>query len=220
MPSSPGLPRRFANLWNRTACPYAEAAQVVFGPEASRGVSPVAQAKKCADQLQRVLSGPKATKFDMFVIELREIEAVKSIPTLAAALRQTLEVFARRGPEAQQDPFSGILSPTWDFVFCGQRFFVPVFAPLYPQSHPRSSQARDSAFILMQPDICFTRKGISSKSPGRANVSQEVMRHFVERGFSYDLRLVTHPLKAARYVKPMEAGQDPVKWWEATNQSA
>jgi hypothetical protein len=103
---------------------------------------------------------------------------------------------------------------SWDFVYRGTKFFVPTFAPFYHPNHPRYSHHEGTAFIVFQPDHCFDRHEINSKSPDRHKITETVRDLFEKGGVPYDVELVVHSIKAVRYIKPLLISDSPVRWWE------
>jgi hypothetical protein len=149
----------------------------------------------------------------MFVVEVQERRTIKSTTTLAPWLRALLQGLADADSRQRRVVTRGIEGKKWDFTFRSERLFLTIFAPFYEKNHPRYSESPRSAFVVFQGDFCFRSRGISGSMQNRVGLTHEVAACFLRRGYSYDLGLVTHPMKAARYLKPEDLSAGPVCWW-------
>jgi len=151
---------------------------------------------------------------DLFVIEIRDRTLTSTLPAFAKTLRDVLFAFAERDPLRSQLLTEGIESPEWNFDYRGVDFFVPTFAPFYPPEHTRYSQDELSAFIVLQPDHSFSRRGINSQSPHRERLTSQTRDLFESMGYQYNVNLITGTPKALRYVHPVDPFGTPIRWWE------
>jgi hypothetical protein len=104
---------------------------------------------------------------------------------------------------------------SWDFIHNGTAFFLALLAPCYPEAHPRSFGSSNVAVLLFQPERAFRRRGISSRSPHRNQLSDAVRIRFARSGRRYDASLGRAVPKVLRYVKPVDLQDTPIAWWQA-----
>lgn len=110
---------------------------------------------------------------------------------------------------------TNVESEAWQFSFNGTRFFITTFAAFYSEDHSRYSQRQDSAFIYFQPEYSFDHHGVSAANPDRERMKERIRREFATHGVPYSVELVTQPVEAYKYVKPLKLGDTPVEWWNA-----
>jgi len=134
-------------------------------------------------------------------------------PWDAAALLHAL-LRGLRGRDGNPEPLTrGIESPDWDFCHGADKFFVSLFAPLYPRWHSRYSGHNSVGFVLFQPESSFRRFGVSSHHPQRKQLARGVHRRFQVRGQDYDVVANSKVPKSMRYVKPVDMQAPPIAWW-------
>jgi hypothetical protein len=195
----------------RSPCPFAQLAQITAtdpwpDPEVTGG-----RLDRLAASLEQSIA---ARLFHLAVVEIHRAETVGSVKLGAKIVHDMLAGLRERDPTAEFPLTSGIEDPCWDFEFLGERFFVSLFAPLYPSHHSRWSGEKGIAFVLLQPERGFRSFGISSGRPNRKTLSKRVHRRFQQRGQGYDLSFNLTSPKSLRYVKPIAAEDPPVRWWE------
>ncbi len=206
--------RRFGRLLGKTFCPYALGANIRFAPPWRPQLSVEENTLRLLPRLDRFVASGEARGWDMFVVEVRGTEAIKTLQSFAGLLNRVLHTLAKADPNRKAELTERITEKEWDFVYGGVRFFVPTFAPFYNRAHARYSHDENSAFIAFQPDHCFSRHGIDSKSPDRRQLSESIKEMFERGGVAYDFELVVNSVKALRYVKRQSVADEPVRWWE------
>lgn len=209
----PHLQSRFERIIRRTACPYAAGALIRYAPKWIANLSPEQNTVRYQPDLDRFIETGARDALDMFVIEVRGVDDIHSLEGFSEILYRVLFTFHNLDPHRTGALTDGITTLDWDFVYRGVRFFIPTFAPFYDTQHPRYSHHAPSAFIVLQPDHCFTRRGICRNSPSRELTAQGIRDAFAERGSPYDVHLVSGSPKAERYIKPLKVGDPPVRWW-------
>lgn len=209
-------PERFATLVNSTHCPYAREAKVHFAPSWDSRKTVEENVTVLLPALERFALYESKKDGDMFVVGVSDIKYTRSIYTLAKLLNHALHAIYASDLTSKGELTDGITTMEWDFTFKKNRFFIPVFAPFYDKTHARYSFHSHTAFIVFQPDDCFSRHNITSDNPSRREITLHVKSLFEKGGVNYDLSLVADSPKALRYLKPYNVGGKPIKWWEET----
>lgn len=204
---------RFLPLVAGTACPYARHANIAYAPEWDERLTVIENTARFLPALHRFTEHCRQHRMDMYVVEVRGSRCVEDIKLLVCLLNALLHTIRRLDSTTDEPLTQGIETMSWDFIYNGVRFFVPTFAPFYKPNHPRYSYQPGSVFILFQPDTSFDRHKITSKNPKRGDITRRIKEGFEARGFSYDVSLVAGSPKALRYIKPINFGQEPIRWW-------
>ena len=206
-PTSDAL-REFLEL---SPCPFAQLADVsACGPWSD----PRALPDRLDDLHRRLDELCRDDARDLLVLELARADRLRTPRDAAALLRATLEGLRARDGLCRDPLTKGIDSPDWDFEHAGERFFVSLFAPFYPDTHSRFSGHASVGFILFQPERGFRRFGVSSQLPGRERLSRAVGRRFYRHGQTYDATRNARTPKALRFVKPLGSDEEPIAWWK------
>jgi hypothetical protein len=212
--NSSSIAQRFYNIVSKTYCPYACRSKIRFAPEWDKNLRIEENIKRFLPVFDKFVQDEEPEALDMFVVEVCDHEDVRSIDNFARLLHYILHTLNKVDPTQRANVTDGILSKEWNFTYNGLKFFVPTFAPFYSTTHARYSYSMDSAFIAFQPDHCFDRHGITSKNPHRHKITESIRSKFERGGSGYDIELVSHSIKAIRYIKPLLIGQNPIRWWE------
>lgn len=205
---------RFNRLVQATCCPFAKTARTALCPtwEPSRGAQQ--NIVTVVRWLDDFVAHAEQNELDLLVIEIRAVRYTRTLGSFVRLFRRILFEAAKRDPLRTEPLTNGIESLEWDFEYRGTPFFIPVFAPFYPDSHTRWSRDSKSAFILFQPDHSFGRRGINSRSPHRGRVTEQSRRRCVRAGHQYNVDLISGTPKAVRYIHPIDPFGTPVRWWE------
>lgn len=214
-PSNKSVAERFEVLRQSTYCPFAESANITYGSSWDNRLTIEENVLLQLDHFSEFCLEGDEWQLDMFVLEVTGRELVGNLNNISRTLNSILISLN----SYDSDPNSGLLTEgiedlDWDFQFLGTEFIVPVFAPFYPEKHPRYSGCQESAFITFQPDHSFTRHNITSKNPNRYKISQSIRDRFTEGGSPYDIDLIVGTPKAIRYIKPLSIGDEPIEWWK------
>ncbi len=192
-------------------CPFAQRARIRRGRPWG---DPRPLAERLDDLHADLLGMGAGQDEDLLALEIGLAERLRTPRDAAALLHATLDGLRARD-RSNQDPLTrGIESADWDFEHNGERFFISLFAPLYPVTHSRFSGHRSVAFVLFQPERSFRRYGVSSRHPGRGRLSRAVERRFHRQGKDYDATLNASTAKALRFVKPLSSEEGPIAWWQ------
>ncbi|MFJ8779770.1 YqcI/YcgG family protein [Streptomyces sp. NPDC102476] len=128
-----------------------------------------------------------------------------------APLTKTFISFLMSNDPAEPRTFSrdDITRPGWNFTFDGEDFFVNVFSPCYGHEHSRYTHgARDSIFILLQPNSSFHSKIPRDQSENKRQQIRQAF-HNVYQGYEHQA------LEAHRFVLPLVHSDPPVAWYDA-----
>ncbi len=204
--SAPAVSRFLA----RSPCPFVDRARVFLCDRWAQPVASEASLNGLAAELGDFL---ERADHDLAVLEIAGAARIASPRQAGSLLHALLAGLRDRDPLSDTELVEGIEEPAWDFVFQGHAFFVSVFAPFYPDAHPRWSGEPDTAFILLQPERGFRRFGVSAHRPRRRLLSALVEKRFERSGLPYDAAANQATPKARRYVKPIAEGDPPVDWW-------
>lgn len=92
------------------------------------------------------------------------------MPALSRLFARLLTCVAARGPQPNAAFAGDVMSPGWQFSFCGTGFGICVFSPLYQQSHRRHSAL--GTFALLRPGIPVGARGyLLPRWPGDPEVA-------------------------------------------------
>lgn len=146
------------------------------------------------DGLDGFVTGCYAPRF------IRDLEGVSTL------VRRTLRgLLAREGGEDHVAAVLGSVRPTrWWLPFGGERYFLTVFAPVYPANSSRSTFGAPACFLFFQPDHAFERRVLDPASWEAHRV--EIRENHRRNGQPYDSERV-------QFVAPLQAGET-VRWWE------
>lgn len=203
---------RFESHRANTHCPYAVRAVLVGAPDWDplKDDETNIQAQKTAVVEFTAIS--RQLKLDGIVVPLSP-RAAEGFDPFVKAVNSTLGVFADRSASYGDRPvWADIESPAWRYTIRGQQFFVSATAGFYGPTHSRYSGPNGEAFLLLQPMHTFDITGPLT-STRNARIKREIRGRFEDAGCSYDVRLVTQPIEALRYVKPLTVGAEGIRWW-------
>jgi hypothetical protein len=193
-------------------CPYAGRGRIsILGPWDGHAITGT-DLDCLADELATAAGAPADQRPDVIAMIVTERPGT-DVTSLARLLRTTLDGLGRCDRVTGDNIAVGLA--TWDFVFAGARYFVPVFSSVYATSHPRHSALDGHGYLLFQPEWAFRRFGISSTRANRAGLSEAVRSVFAAHGIDYTIESVTQWPKALRYVKPLHEDEPPVRWWQS-----
>jgi NTP pyrophosphatase (non-canonical NTP hydrolase)/FPC/CPF motif-containing protein YcgG len=103
--------------------------------------------------------------------------------------------------------------PQWQFTFNNIRLFVTTFAPCYSSNSSRYNYGLNYTFVVFQPESSFNKnkipRGLDTK------VRDKIRDNFIKNGQEYDNKIMQSTLEAIRYIKPLDLGDAPVRWWES-----
>lgn len=207
---------RFSAVIGKTLCPFAQRAKIWGAPDIDDKRDFAYNVSQIVQVLRRFCRVAPTEGLDGFVIRINTPEQIRDLASFSSAFLHLVTELGRASKEAgRNNPMEeDISSPEWRFKFCGISFFITTFAPFYRGDHPRFSWRRDSAFILLQPEFSFDHHGIHSNNPNRTSIKKSIRQGFSRNSVGYSTDLVEQPLEALKYIKPLQLGDSPVKWWD------
>lgn len=156
-----------------------------------------------------------APSVDVLAVEIPVPASALPSGLLAAGVHTVLAGLVYCCQSETTQLYDGIETSRWEYTIATHDFFPFVLSPVYSLDHPRHLAWRQPV-LLLQPEVSFTRHGISSSSPGRASVSTLIESSFHEAGKRYYAAITRDFPKAFRVVKPLRETDAPVRWWETT----
>lgn len=205
--------REFANLRKATKCPFARNAKLE-GIVLPKDLPITAAAQSVVGNIVDFTNRARKNKLDGIILIVPRNPFAVDLLTFATSFNHILRIFAENDPTSFNCFDQDLLSENWQFSFNGIRFFITTFAPFYPDSHARFSCNEAHAFVYLQPEFSFDHHGISAGNSHRHRIKKSIRELFAQAGQAYDVALVTQPVEAYKYVKPMVLGDTPVRWWE------
>ncbi len=155
---------------------------------------------------------------DGLVFEIKESDAIASLTGLKKLMRNFVYLL-EHDDGIPLDP-KKILNPNWQFAYNGLRQFLITFAPFYPRTNPRFSPISDTVYILSQPEPSFDRHiPYPTEDTKTRRIKDRIRQSFELKKQPYDFSLTDSEYEALKYVKPIELGYNPVKWWEENENS-
>lgn len=117
--------------------------------------------------------------YDGFVIEVEDEAYGDTIEHFGSTVTRILETLSIYDPEHDHAMFGPIHLNVWNFTFGGTQasFFISSFAPCYGKQHSRFGYDTKSSFVLLQPEISFSQKGIS------LDEDPQSVRHLIRKRF-------------------------------------
>jgi FPC/CPF motif-containing protein YcgG len=205
----------FAPIHRQTHCAYA-AGSVIWGAR-PYDEDLDARTNLCAmsEDLTRFVDAAGELRLDALVVALPGRFGA-SIATLAQTVHAVLRTFTEHDPLGGEplDP-SQVEDPAWCFTFGGDPLFVNTFAPCYPERHSRYSFGAAATFVLIQPRHSFARVVRDGETVLPVAVRSKIRSDYASHGRGYDVEISAVPFEAYRIVRPLAAGDRPVRWWEA-----
>jgi hypothetical protein len=201
-------------LLDSVACPYAARAHVVCSPKWPRPEPSSRSVQSLEGNLRSFAHSAQEYGGDVLVLCIDSANAL-TVADWADFLHRLLIALRRGDKSTRRSLYDGLSDPGWDFVYFRTPFFISLFAPCYPGTHPRCSRASSTAFILFQPEHSFRRHGISNTRSRRRELSVAIRDRFARAGQAYDLHHIYDTPKSLRYIKPMGMFDSPIAWWQS-----
>jgi hypothetical protein len=201
--------KKFEKIARRTYCPYAPAARLWGAPDFDTAVTVEENVRRSIDTLVVFTRVARREGLDALVYAFPAEVSGGDVARLATLLRQVIATLMTHDPaNPRRLRAADVAAAGWRFSFADEDFFVPVFAPLYPQNHSRYTyEVSDTVFILLQPDSSFhSRLGTDG-----ARIRKQIRRRFGEGFQPYG---ATREVEAQRFLPAPRAGSPAPSWWE------
>ncbi len=201
--------RSFEPLKNRSYCPFAGKARLWGAQPFQAHLSLAGNVRRSVDTIVEFARVARREELDGFVFAFPNACFGESMNSLSAMLETVLTTLKLNDPDSDADPrIVDVKSADWRFSFFKEDFFVPVFAPIYGQSHPRYTfEAEDQVFVLLQPNGSFHRRMTGDK----AKLRKEIKSRFTEglQPYGVDVRI-----EAERFLPPRNDEDAFPHWYE------
>lgn len=135
----------------------------------------------------------------------------ETVEMLSTTTNRVLRGLARR--DGIGAPFGNPTSPHWRFMFRGEIYFVLAIGPCYPRTHARYGFEVHRTVLIFQPDTAFVRAA-GKQGLITPTVRRRIRAKYELAGRPYDVALTESPVESHRFVKPLELGEEAVRWWE------
>jgi hypothetical protein len=152
---------------------------------------------------------------DGYILELRGNGYGSTLAELARSTRLVLQWLSDRDPAGDHCMHQEVEDPAWAFSYGGEKLFVNSFAPCYPQSHSRYSFGCDHTYVFFQPRHSFRKAFHEHETAISAETRAVIRRAFERHGRPYDTTISAAPFDAYRFVRPLNPGDPPVRWWKS-----
>lgn len=206
-PYSPAV-HQFRKIANRTYCPFAATARMWGATAYDPSVTPHENIRRSIDSLIRFTRVARRELLDAFVYAFPAERFGHDLGHLASLLRTLIGTLMANDPLDPRDfRSSEVTAREWRFRFCGEDYFVPVFAPIFPQNHSRYTyEISDTVFVLLQPNTSFH----SRLEDNQQAVREQIRRRFSEGFQSYQ---TTREIEAHRFLPPLDVDAPPPAWY-------
>lgn len=194
-------------------CSFANKARLVFAtPPWQLHLTLEENLEKSLGSLNEFIERQEDDKLDAWVFAISDPSYARDLDLLAQTTKRLLIFLSLHDPAATDIMKQPIEVPEWEFCYSDVNLFVMTFAPCYPQNHPRSSHSEIFSYYLFQPDASFKR-AYKVTGEKRDRLRSKIRKEFVERNMPLDETLMNTEIEAYKYVKPINLGDSPVKWW-------
>ncbi len=163
------------------------------------------------ESLNGFIENVEKDKLDIWIFTICDRRYSINLRILAKTTNRILSYLSDNDPARTNILGQAIETSEWKFSYANVKFFIIVMAPCYPHHHPRSSHSEILSYFLFQPIISFKRLNI--KEHGSMRMRTAIRRDFARRGSPLDEDLMDTEFEAYKYVKPIEIGDSPIKWW-------
>lgn len=99
----------------------------------------------------------------------------------------------------------------WKYSWAGETMFLTAFGTCYPEKHARNPYGFGKTYFFFQPDF------VLRKHPGLTDGREEQSRARILQNFSRNEMAYDNEGKekeVQRYIRPMEAKDPAVRWWD------
>lgn len=99
----------------------------------------------------------------------------------------------------------------WKYSWGGETMFLTAFGTCYPEKHPRNPYGFDKTYFFFQPD--FVLRAHPSLTGGKEDrTRRRILESFEDEGMTFDN--TGKEKEQQRYIRPIEADDPAVHWWE------
>ncbi len=215
-PASTRSLRRFARIQTATECIFAPTANMWGCPDYDDRLSLPANLHGWLPLFTQFCRVSESLEIDGVVFELPGPFG-DAVEKLGGTTFTILDYLSANDPVKAHCMEAKIEDATWWFSFAGEKLFVLAFGPCYPSTNSRYGFQTGRTYLVFQPVHCFSRRIPDGAIHKSRRTREEIRRRYTKAGRPYDVTITLSPYEAYRYVKPVQLGQPPVKWWCETD---
>lgn len=213
-PDEPSSVREARRIQLQTQCIYAAKSRIWGSPAWDEARSLEENVAAVVPDLADFVDASREEALDGYALELPERYG-DTLQALARTTRRVLTTLGEHDPAGGRCMARPVEDPGWCFEFGGERFFVNTFAPCYGAGSSRYGFGSRSTFVLFQPRHSFAKAVRPGDSVLPDAVRGRIRADFAAMGRPYDSAISSIPFEAWRVIRPLRAGDPPVRWWEA-----
>ncbi len=202
--------RQFVTAVPQTYCIFAPQGKYWGADEWHENESLEDNVARFARGLFRFLAVAKKEKFKGFAARL-PASMSDSIERLAETTATLLAGLNRIDPASSLCLEQPIGEEGWKFEWAGETIFLTAFGTCYPEKHPRNPHGFDYTYFFIQPDFVLRAHPMMSDE-NEAKTRARILANFNKHGMSFSNE--NKRAESERYVRPMEAMDPPIRWWD------
>ncbi|MBP9777676.1 MAG: HAD-IA family hydrolase [Rickettsiaceae bacterium] len=210
-PSSSLSANTFKLIQKRIPCVYANNAKMWGAPEWLCNESIDYNVNNLVSSLSRFSKICSNEGLDVYVVAAPAVYG-ENIAVLAKFLKSLLFAIAN-SDKTNNCMQQKIDDPQWQYTFNNTRLFVTTFAPCYSSNSSRYNYGLNCTFVVFQPESSFNKNKIPRGMDTK--VRDKIRGNFIKNGQEYDNKIMQSTLEAIRYIKPLDLGDAPIRWWES-----
>ncbi|MEQ1935961.1 MAG: YqcI/YcgG family protein [Fimbriimonadaceae bacterium] len=153
-------------------------------------------------------------RFDAYVITYDDEGAGDSIRSLSGTVRDLFRALSDGDPAHDNCMGRKVDDPSWRFTFGGAVFYPITLAPCYPAESSRYNGGTPHTDVLFLPRAAFERRQPAGKNTLSETARQQIRREHAKHGMVYDLTISLGPFECYKVVKPINLGDQVIRWWE------
>ncbi len=207
---------RFQRVQQNTQCVYSPQSRLWGCPDWDRAAGLDANLKHILPDFELFLDLAHELSLDGYILELRGERYGATLEDLARTTRLVLEWLSDHDPSGEHCMHQEIEDPAWAFCYGSEKLFVNSFSSCYAATNSRYGFGCQDTYILFQPRHSFRKAFHACETAISAETRAVVRRAFERHGRPYDTQISAAPFDAYRFVRPLHAGDPPVRWWEAS----
>ncbi len=204
----------FVRIQQRAECVFAARSRIESVPS-SDGADARQAGCAAAPYLAEFATRIDRDELDGLLIELTDPTHGADLDAVARSTRAVLSGLLEAQGTSEAIGLSEVGSEHWWLTLCDTRWFVLVFAPCYDSTSPRHTFGSPSTYVLLQPVASFDRRATPRGATIKQEVRQLIRDSYTECGRQYDAELAQQDVESLKFVWPANAGEQPVRWWEA-----
>lgn len=204
------------NIISSVGCTFAKKSKIEILPKFS-SIGENSLTRYTKQVIKNVISfseNMENEKLDILVMEIDKYEFGSNLENLSKTVFTILSELSISDPEKENCMLQKIDDKNWTFTFNGKIFYIVVLSPVYEKSSSRYAYGSKSTFIFFQPKSSFQRQHLPNETEIKQEIKQEIRKNFENLGQKYDLSITLGNYECFKIVKPLQYGEEPIRWWE------